>query len=412
MTLFNPLPENEPRGARKVHGTVTPNYLALRSAHFRIMLKTWFRGLDKALLASFAALTFILTAIVTVLLIGLAQALLLLAQPDTGIALRLAVVCGWQAASLLLLRALREATFMPGPRSFFDSLPVPPSHKLRADLLLSLASYSLLWAPLAFALIDPFDQYQVSPATALAALAELAALSLCVNIALLNGAGRQALLAALAGLAYALVGGGSAAAELVRLACALAAGGLLWHSYLPRPARVARPVLHRGLVDKVALGSGLVVPLLAKPLRANLLVRSGAITATLVGCLTVIHLRTNDTSGASVVVFVAAAATIALYSLPALCRSTLLTRVNFLAGQPAFARRMRYPAYGIPALLFLAALACAWPFDRSGRALADASIFGALFVSGVIGARLRWQPTTWLVPFVALVALIILAAMI
>jgi hypothetical protein len=164
-------------------------------------------------------------------------------------------------------------------------------------------------------------------------------------------------------------------------------------------------------MDQLALHSGLVVPLLLNELRSNLLVRLGCITATLLACLTVIRLRTNDTSTASVVVFVAAVAALALYTLPALCRAILLGKLHFLAGQPAFAARMRVWVYAIPVLLFVAAVAIAWLFDRSGRAWLDAGVFAVWFVFGIIGARLRWSITSWAMPFLTLVSLIILAAM-
>jgi len=389
---------------------VAATYLELRLSHYRITLKTWFRGLDKALIAGFAALQFILTAIVTVLLIGMAQALLLLARPDVRTDQRLAVIAGWQLASFILLRATREATFMPRPRTFFDALPVLPLHKLRADLLLSLASYSLLWLPVAWVFIDPLDQGRGSLPGLFAALAELALLSLCLNVALLRSPRGIAPLTACL-LAYAFIPGPETLPELARLSCTLIACLALWRSYLPGGARTARPARRHALTDMLAVRSGLVVPLLTRELRANLLVRIGLVAATLLACLTVIQFRTNDTSSVSVVVFVAAAAALALYTLPELCRDTLLTKIGFLAGQPAFAQRMRLAAYGIPVLLFAAALAGAWPFDRSGRATLDAGVFSLLFVAGVIGARLRLATTTWLMPFAVLISLIILAAM-
>jgi hypothetical protein len=37
-----------------VSESVTANYFALRKAHFRFTLKSWFRGLDKAAIAAVA----------------------------------------------------------------------------------------------------------------------------------------------------------------------------------------------------------------------------------------------------------------------------------------------------------------------------------------------------------------------
>jgi hypothetical protein len=386
------------------------HYFEIRQRHYWLTLRDWYRGLDKALIATASALTFILTAILMAVVIGLAQALQTLAAPDTSIGMRAVIVAGWQAASLLLLRTLREATFMPRARTFFDSLPIAPWNKLRADLLLSLASYSVLWLPVAWVFTDPLARGGVHAAT-VAAIVELALLSLCVNIALLRGTARHAGLAAGALAAFTLAGGEATGGRLLRLGLVLAACAALWHSYLPARARPVRGARHGGIGERLVLGSGLVLGLLANELRANFLVRIGSIAATLLGCLAVISLRTNDTSTASVVVFVAAVAGLASYSLPALCRRTLLTKVAFLAGQPGFARRMRFTAYAVPAGLFVLAVAAAWPFDHSGRAEVDAAVFSVLFVLGVAGARLGWRPTTWLMPFLTIMAVIVLAAM-
>jgi len=44
------------------------NYLGIRHSHFRITLRDWLRGLDKALIAIASALTFILTAMVAMVI--------------------------------------------------------------------------------------------------------------------------------------------------------------------------------------------------------------------------------------------------------------------------------------------------------------------------------------------------------
>jgi hypothetical protein len=408
--LHNSSVVSEPAARRTVDSPVVATYLGLRLSHYRHTLKSTFRGLDKAIFAVVAALQFILTAIVTVLLIGMGQALMLLTRDGTELVARFAVIAAWQGAGFILLRALREATFMPRSRVFFEALPVRPADKLRADLLLSVASYSLLWLPVAWVLADPLHQARGSLPAMLAALLELAALSLCLNVTLLRGARGSAGMA-LCLLAYAFAAGGGTAPELTRAGCALLAAALCWRSYLPAPARTAAPPRNSAAMDGLARHSGLVVPLLLNELRSNLLVRLGFIVATLLGCLTVMRFRTNDTSTASVVVFVAAVAALALYTLPALCRSTLLGKLHFLAGQPAFAARMRRWLYAIPALLFVMALAVAWPFDHSGHARLDGTVFAILFVLGVIGARLRFKPTQWAMPFATMVSLIVLAAM-
>jgi hypothetical protein len=392
-----------------VSESVTANYFALRKAHFRFTLKSWFRGLDKAVIAAVAVLQFMLTAIVIMVLYGLALALGKLADPAADLLQRGAVVAGWQLVSFILLRSLREAALMPRARAFFDTLPIPIAQELRADLWLSALGYTFLWLPVAWVAFDPLGEANGPAPGLIIALAGLVLISLCVNITWLRGAGREALMALAALAAFALLRAPGAAWEAARFGCVLLAGWALWRSYLPRKARAPRR--RRAAGGRLALASGLVLPLLLHELRANVLVRAGVIGATFAACLLVIALRTNDTSGASVLVFVAATATLALYTLPALIRSTLLGKLEFLAGQPRFARRMRLATYGIPVAIFAAALALAWIFDGSQQRGVEALLFSALFLLGVTGARLKWHPTSWVMPFLTLVALIILGAM-
>ena len=380
---------------------MTPTYQAIRTAHFRLTLKTWLKGMDKALIAVIAVLQFILTALVSMLVYWLAQALVLLQSAQTGIGQRLLIVGAWQGTSFVLLRALREATFMPRATGFFDALPVTPTQRLRADVTLALQSYSFLWLPFAWV-------FATSPASS---LLELTAVSLCLNIALLRGAAHCALVAIGALLLFALAPPAAPIGALACIAATALAALALWRSYLPGGVPVGRRQQSSAFAERLAIGSGLIVPLLMNELRSNLLVRMGFIAATLAGCLIVLNLRTNDVSQASVLIFVATAAALALYSLPALSRNTLLGKLAFLAGHPAFAQRMRLAAYVIPISLFALSLAIAWSFDHSGTAMRDALVFSVLFIGGIIGARLEVQSIRWIMPLCCMISLIIMSAM-
>jgi hypothetical protein len=387
------------------------NYLGIRHSHFRITLRDWLRGLDKALIAIASALTFILTALVAMVIFGMAQALQLLLDPATGHWQRLEVICAWQIATFVLLRAMREAALMPKADAFFDSLPIAPALRLRADVVLALLTYSFLWLPVGWVVVDPLQARATSLGITAAALGELVVISLCVNLTLLRARPRQALVCLGALVLYTALQAGSAAFETARAGGAALAAAALWWSYLPGAARAPTARRRSALADGIAIHTGLVVPLVTNELRANLAVRVGAILATFGACLLVIQLRTNDTSTASVLLFVAAAATLALYSLPALLRRTLLTKLEFLAGQPGFARRMRLSVYLLPTLLFCAALWLGWSFDRAGRAGVDAGIFGLLYLAGVAGTRLGLRVASWFIPFAVTIAVIILGAM-
>jgi hypothetical protein len=385
---------------------VRPNYSALRSAHFRLTLKSWFKGLDKALIAIVAVLQFILTAIAAMTVYGLAQALTLLYSGTASLFERLLVVVAWQALSLILLRALREAVLMPRARDFFDALPVTATQKLRTDVTLACLGYSFLWAPIAWNLFSSGN-----PGSTVS-LTELVVLSLCVNLTVLRRAVRPACIALLALGIFGVACGTGTGFEVLRALAAALAVIALWRSYMPGGVRLRHAKPRSAIADRMALESGLIIPLLAAELRSNLLVRLGFIGAVLAACLLSMRLRTNDASSASVVVFVAAVAALALHTLPALSRRVLLTKLHFLAGNPAFARRMRVAAYAIPALLFAMALSIATVFDRSGTAWRDATVFSLLFAAGVAGARLERPEVRWAMPLACTTALIILSAMV
>ena len=84
------------------------NYLVIRHAHFRITLRGWLKGLDKALIAIASALTFILTAMVAMVIYGMAQALALLLDASTSHWHRIEVIAAWQIITFVLVRALPE----------------------------------------------------------------------------------------------------------------------------------------------------------------------------------------------------------------------------------------------------------------------------------------------------------------
>jgi hypothetical protein len=280
------------------------------------------------------------------------------------------------------------------------------AQKLRADLTLAGLGYSFLWLPVGWCL------FSATHASSALSLAELVSLSLCVNLTVLRGAMRAACIALLALCVFAVSTGTGTVIESLRLLATVGGAVALWWSYLPGgiPLRQARP--RSALADRVALESGLVVPLLVNELRSNLLVRLGFILAVFATCLLSMRLRTSDASTASVVVFVAAMAALSLHSLTALSRRVLLTKMQFLSGNPAFARRMRLAAYSIPAVLFALAVSVAAVFDRSGTAWRDLGVFSLLYAAGVAGTRLERAEVRWAMPLACTIALIILSAMV
>jgi hypothetical protein len=390
---------------------MAPTYQQLRRLHFRITIKAWLRGIDKAFIAFAGVLPIGFLAVLAVFVMVQADALRLLVHVDTPAAQRFAVIAGWQGATFVLLRALREATLMPHARAFFATLPVPPSQVLRSDVLLALQGYSILWAPLAWV------AFTARTCETILNLAALAAVSLCANLALLRGKTSHALaaFAALALLAIAAAADTRAPGILASAAAVAASAIALWRSYLPGRARTPAPRTGNGAADrlaqKISLGSGLAVPFLAHELRSNVLIRVGVIVGALAALLALNGLRATGAAGTRTLVFGGAAAAIALYPLPALWRTSLLTKLHFLAGQPAFVRRMRLAVYGLPALLFGIALAVAGYFDASESPRVAPAIFGVLFAGGVAAARCGLQAASWLMPLMNFVAVIVLGGM-
>ena len=104
---------------------MAPTYHQLRRLHFRITIKAWLRGIDKALLAFAGVLPIGILAVLAAFVLVQAEALRTLLRAEAPLEQRLAVIVSWQFVTFLLLRALREAVLMPKSRAFFSSLPCP-----------------------------------------------------------------------------------------------------------------------------------------------------------------------------------------------------------------------------------------------------------------------------------------------
>jgi hypothetical protein len=376
---------------------MAPTYHQLRRLHFRMTIKTWLRGIDKALLAFAGVLPIGIFAVLAVFVLVQAEALRVLLRTDAPLEHRLAAIAAWQFVTFVLLRALREAVLMPKARAWFSSLPIRPSSELQSDFTFALQGYSILWAPLGWV------AFTAQTLEAWLSLGVLLATSLCANLALLRARPWHSLPALVALALLALPVGTAILLVAVFVACAA-----LWHSYLPGSVRAARPPRTRRIGERLSIRSGLALPFLAHELRSNVLIRIGFIAGTLAACLLMTALRAQDEAGARSLVFVGAVAAVALYPLPALWRSTLLGKLHFLAGQADFVRRIRPGVYGIPALLFGGALLVAALFDAGESARATPAIFGSLFVGGVVAARCGVQMTSWLLPLLSFVAVLIL----
>jgi hypothetical protein len=387
---------NKPRPVLSMY-RMAPTYYQLRRLHFRMTIKAWLRGIDKALLAFAGVLPIGIVAVISVFVLVQADALRTLLRADAPLEQRLAVIAAWQLVTFVLLRALREAVLMPKARAYFASLPIPSSSELQADFTFALQGYSILWAPLGWV------AFTTQTSQAWWSLGVLIVMSLCANLALLRARPWHSLPALVALPILALTVSPAALIGPVCVACVA-----LWRSYLPGRVRPARLPRTRHFGERLSIRSGLALSFLAHDLRSNVLIRLGFITGTLAACLLMAALRAQGEAGTRSLVFVGAVAVVALYPLPALVRSTLLTRLHFVAGQAEFLRRIRPSVYGIPAVLFGVALLVAAFFDAGESARATPAIFGSLFVGGVVAARCGVQMASWLLPLLSFVAVLIL----
>jgi hypothetical protein len=280
---------------------MAPTYHQLRRLHFRITIKAWLRGIDKALLAFAGVLPIGILAVLAVFVLVQAEALRTLLRADAPLEQRLAVIVAWQFVTFVLLRALREAVLMPKARAFFSSLPLPRSSELRSDFTFALQGYSILWAPFGWV------AFTTQTLEAWLSLGVLIVTSLCANLALLRARPWHSLPALVALSTLVLP-----ASPVVLLGAVSVAGVALWRSYLPVSVRSTQSSPASDLAERLSIRSGLALSFFAHDLRSNVLIRIGVIAGTLAACLLMAALRAQGAAGTRSLVFVGAVAAVAL----------------------------------------------------------------------------------------------------
>jgi hypothetical protein len=396
---------------------VPVKYSQIRTWHFRETLARWLQGLDKAAMAVTAVAGPGMVALVVLLLLAIADGLTALSTASNDFTYKFSAVCAWQLLTLGMLWSLREAIFMPQAAAFFAALPVKPSQHLRADLVLCMLSYSLLWLAVAWAIGRGFFGGTVRGMQVLLTVATFVAFSLTSNLLLLR-LGLRALLVVVMGLlAFALPG-----SYLIYTVCAMVAVVLmsryLWRTYQQPRSLAGRQGGHNTLVEAVALRTGLAILLFANELRAALLLRSSCV----LGLLSLVPLLATYKQGAGLeiagFVVVMAAATIAFYDLPALCRSVAFNKLRFIAGQRNFVRRINVATHGMQWGLYLGTLLGARYMTLATldsdqglaeRLLVPSAFFAATFLAGTAAANLEFVSIRWLMPVVNFVAAIIMS---
>jgi len=128
------------------------SYARLRQLHFRMSLADQFRGIGRTVIIVAGFLGGAGVLAVAEMLTVLANGLMALTYSFTAPVERLGVVLGWQLVTLGLLWTLRRVMFMQDADSFLSALPIPERSVWRADLLIAIQCYSILWLPLGWLL--------------------------------------------------------------------------------------------------------------------------------------------------------------------------------------------------------------------------------------------------------------------
>jgi hypothetical protein len=393
-------------------------YHRIRTWHFVETLADWLKGLDKAVVGLLAIAGPGLIAILALLLFAAADGLTSLTRASTSFPNRLLNVCLWQGVTFGVLWSLREAIFMPRAAAFFDSLPVSHWQKLRADVNLCAVSYSVLWLPVLWAIGVGFSGEAGSSGTLTSySLLALVAFSLLANLLLLrrNLRGFPLVIAGL--IAFTLPG------RAVGIACQT--GVLVFSSvHVFRTYRELKPLHNKlgsatALPERIAIKTGLAVPLFAHELHATLSIRLLTVSAMLALIPLLSEFREAHGLQRTGFVMAAAISVIAFYDLPALCRSTAFAKLPFIAAQKNFVRRVSIFALGMSAVLYGCALLCAWfltmfPLDLlpPGQLLAPSVFFTTAFVVGTTAAIVKWPCVRWLMPIVNVVAAVVMSGFI
>jgi len=400
------------------------SYARLRQLHFRKSLADQFRGMGRTAIIVVGFLGGAGVLAVAEMLTVLANGLMALTSPYTAPVERLGVVLSWQLVTLGLLWSLRRAMFMREAGSFLSALPISERTVWRADLLIAMQCYSILWLPLGWLLYMLWRR--LPPTQALLACVSYLVMigsGLVLNLLLLRGAYRRAGMMALPLLALMVIRPQSAPGVVALLGTTLLAVLVAVRTRPRRPATSPPPGYGRACYERMAVTSALVLPVSLHELRESLVVRGTCLLgawalamALLAGHAPGIGLATALLIGLS------AMASVALYRLPALIRSTVLGRLDFLSGHRRFRWRVTVFAVGLPAALFAIGLGASWEAARHALPVGTSDLvlpsyplyfYAGLFVLGVLGAAWPRDVMRWLVPAAhfALTLVLLMAAL-
>ena len=387
------------------------SYARLRQLHFRMSLADQFRGMGRTVIIMLGFLGATGLLAVAEMLTVLANGLMALTYPYTTPVERLGVVLSWQLVTLGLLWSLRRVMFMQGADSFLSVLPIPERAVWRADLLIAMQCYSILWLPLGWLLYVLWRR--LPPTQALLACVSYLVMigsGLVLNLLLLRGAYRRAGMMALPMLTLMVMRPQSAAGAIVLPGVALLAVIAAVRMRPSRPTASQPPGHGRACYERMAVASALVLPVSLHALRESLIVRGACLLGAWAMAMALLAGHASSMGLATALLIgLSAMASATLYRLPALIRSAVLSRLDFLVGHRRFRWRVTLFAATLPTALFTICLGAAWataihalPVGASDAVLPSYLLYfyAGLFVLGALGATWPRDVMRWLIPAV------------
>ena len=400
------------------------SYVRLRQMHFLKSMADRFQGMGRTAVVVVAFFGWFGVLAIAGMVLVLANGLMALTDPHMGPVERLGVMLSWQLVTLGLLWSLRRSIFMRDVAPFLSALPIPERAVWRADVLIAVQCYSVLWLPLAWVLYMLWSRQP--PTQALVACVSylvMIGIGLWLNLLLLRGAYRRAMLMALPMLVLMVTRPQSALGAVVLLGVAVLAATIAVRMR-PQPPTMARPAGRgRASYERLAVASALALPVSVHALRDSLIVRGACLFGAWTFALTLLAGHAPGVGLATALLIgLMAVASATLYRLPTMIRSIVLSRLDFLAGHRRFRWRVTVLAAGLPLVLFVTGLGVAWgiasdalPGGTSDGVLPSCTlyVYAGLFVLGALAATSSHKVMRWLTPSAhfALTLILLMAAL-
>lgn len=395
------------------------NYARLRQLHFQKGLAERFQGLGRTVLAIVIFFGVPCIFVIAGITVALANGLILLSYPKTTLTDRFSVMLAWQIMTLGLLWSLRSLIFMTNVESFFSTLPIPKRAVCRADVFIALQCYSFLWLPLLLVLYMLWSREP--PERALAASVSysvMVCVGLMLNIFLLRGEYRRAVNMTLPLFLLVMLQPHNLLGFVIMLGASVLTAALIICTRQRCIAIVEPFTRSRSIYDRLALASSLVLPVSINVLRDPLIGRGIGLLGAFTSSLSLVAGHAHSASLAKgLFIGLMAVASAALYRLPTMIRSTVLDRLNFLAGHRRFRWRVTVFATGLPVAIFVICLGASWeianralPVGITDHVLPSYAIYfyTGLFLLGGLIAILSTRVMRWLLPTAHFVVTLVL----